>query len=64
MKDKQTEERIVVDDDYKVVAMVVYTDGYSASRVYPYELTAEGNYINVSGRYTPSELYTKEIQFY
>lgn len=56
-------QRYVINNQAKVIAKVIYYDGWYAERVYPYE-DIEGQLVNASGRYTINQLETKHITFY
>lgn len=56
-------QRYVINDQAKVIAKVIYYDGWYAERVYPYE-DIEGQLVNASGQYTINELENRDITFY
>lgn len=56
-------QRYVINDQAKVIAKVIYYDGWYAERVYPFE-NIEGQVVNASGQYTIDELENRDITFY
>lgn len=57
------DQRYVINDQAKVIAKVIYYDGWYAERVYPFE-NIEGQVVNASGQYTIDELENRDITFY
>lgn len=56
-------QRYVINDQAKVIAKVIYYDGWSAERIYPYE-NIEGQLVIAGGKYTINQLETRQIIFY